>query len=254
VSARTSSVPLSQPRDALPLLRRLYAFAAPLAAALALWHAARLLDLGAASASTALAMVVACALGVVAADGLTGVVHWACDTWGSERTPVLGATLIRAFRAHHVRPGEMVGHDWIEVNGEAAAAAGLALAALALPAAADRLDEHPAAYALLWSAIVCAGLTNQLHQWAHTPRPARGVRWLQRAGLVLSPRRHARHHRGEHLVGYCITTGWANPLLDAIGFWRALERAITAVTGARARGAAGADDAVDCPSPIPEER
>jgi len=34
----------------------------------------------------------------------------------------------------------------------------------------------------------------------------------------------------------------------------ALERAITAVTGARARGAAGADDAVDCPSPIPEER
>ena len=28
-------------------------------------------------------------LGIAAADWVTGAVHWACDTWGSERTPWL---------------------------------------------------------------------------------------------------------------------------------------------------------------------
>ena len=47
-------------------------------------------------------------LGAWTADLVTGVVHWACDTWGSTRTPVVGGTLIRAFREHHEAPRAML--------------------------------------------------------------------------------------------------------------------------------------------------
>jgi len=234
------------------MLRAVYAASIPAAVALAAWDATRLVDVASATPGSALATAVGFGVGVAAADFTTGLVHWACDTWGSARTPVLGATLIRAFREHHVRPTEMLEHDWIEVNGEAATAAGLALAALTLPGLG--LAAHPVLHGFLWSLIVFAALANQLHQWAHAPRPPRGVRWLQRAGIVLSPSRHARHHRGGHLVGYCITTGWTNRILDATGFWRALERALSTAFGVEARADVESDDAVDCRSAISEER
>src|SRR5437660_12453913 len=40
--------------------------------------------------------------GYLAADFLSGFVHWLGDTWGSTRTPLLGQALIRPFRDPHV--------------------------------------------------------------------------------------------------------------------------------------------------------
>jgi ubiquitin-conjugating enzyme E2 variant len=85
------------------------------------------------------------------------------------------------------------------------------------------------------SLIVAGALANQIHQWSHAPAPPRLVAILQRAGVVLSPVRHARHHRPPHTTDYCITGGWLNRALDAAGFWRALECAITHWTGAAPR-------------------
>jgi len=73
--------------------------------------------------------------------------------------------------------------------------------------------------------------TNQIHQWAHMPSPPALVRWLQRRGIVLSRDEHARHHAEPYVINYCIATGWCNRLLTAIGFFPALERAITRITG-----------------------
>jgi len=129
----------------------------------------------------------------------------------------------------------MRGHDWIEVNGQPAAAASAAFGLLAVSPAQDWLDGRAFLAAFAWSLIAAASLANQIHQWSHAPVPPRWVRPLQRAGAILSPERHARHHRAPHSSDYCITGGWLNGALDSTGVWRALERSVTRVTGAEPR-------------------
>jgi hypothetical protein len=68
--------------------------------------------------------------------------------------------------------------------------------------------------------------TNQFHRWAHEDNPARWVRALQRAGLILSPEHHAAHHASPQDKSYCITVGWMNPLLDKTSFFRICETVI----------------------------
>ena len=72
----------------------------------------------------------------------------------------------------------------------------------------------------LTSAFFMAG-TNQIHRWAHEKAP-NWVRFLQRHELILSPRRHAEHHRAPHDIHFCISCGWCNVFLDRIRFWHVL--------------------------------
>jgi len=179
------------------------------------------------------------ALGALVADLVSGAVHWACDTWGSERTPWLGRGLIRPFREHHRDPRAMLRHDWIDSNGQAAIPAAVCLLGMTLPAGRALLGESPALRAFLASLFLFGAFANQLHRWAHAPAPPAWVRALQRAGLLLSPSRHALHHAGRHRSAYCTATGWCNALLDRSGFWRAAERAVSTLTGARPWGRYG---------------
>ena len=64
--------------------------------------------------------------------------------------------------------------------------------------------------------------TNLFHKWAHVPKPPVVVRWLQRSGLILEPERHQHHHR-DYDRGFCVTSGWMNPLLDALRFFPRVE-------------------------------
>ncbi|MEM7411777.1 MAG: fatty acid desaturase CarF family protein [Myxococcota bacterium] len=178
--------------------------------------------------------------GVALGDAISGLVHWACDTWGSPETPIVGAGLIRWFREHHDRPASILDHDAIEIHGQGALAAAAALGLAALPGIRDALLQAPALYALGLAAVVSAAFANQAHQWAHTPRAPRLVRGLQRRGLLLSPGHHLQHHRPPHIGRYCITGGWLNPLLDR-GAWRGLERAIQWVTGVPPREDRGSE-------------
>ena len=150
---------------------------------------------------------------VLAADLLTGVVHWFADNHLCPTSPVLGRLLIAPFREHHVDPAAITRHGWLEVNAANCGAAALALGAmLALaPAGLPTLE----AFALVASLLVAS--TNQFHKWAHQPRVPRPVAWLQRRRWILSPAAHARHHASGFDCSYCVTTGWLNPLLDCIG-------------------------------------
>ena len=51
--------------------------------------------------------------------------------------------------------------------------------------------------------------------------------------LILSPAVHAQHHRGDFSHGYCVTTGWLNPALDALRVLPRCERVLRGL----ARGA-----------------
>jgi ubiquitin-conjugating enzyme E2 variant len=202
---------------------------------LAAGHALRLLVGVGADPQAALAIFAGLLCGALAADAVTGLVHWACDTWGSDRTRWLGAALIRDFRIHHRDPDAMLAHDWVSVNAAPGAAACVGLGLLALPAWHPELAARPFAYSAMLALLVFGGAANQLHQWAHAPRVPRWVRGLQQGGVLLSPRRHARHHAAEHTAAYCISTGWLNPLLDGVGAWRTLERVIETLTGVAPR-------------------
>jgi ubiquitin-conjugating enzyme E2 variant len=76
-------------------------------------------------------------------------------------------------------------------------------------------------------------MTNQIHKWSHLDeeRIPATVRALQRLHLVLPPAHHRRHHTAPFDTYYCITTGWLNWPLARLGFFRHLERAVTAVFG-----------------------
>jgi hypothetical protein len=187
---------------------------------------------------TLLPLIAGLLLGVAAADLVTAAVHWACDTWGSEQTPWLGPSLIYSFREHHRDPSAMLDHDWLEVNGAAAAGAVIALVGYTVLSSRDMGAESWAqmfAAAFFLSAMAVSAVTNQLHYWAHAARPPSIVRQLQASGLILSPLEHVGHHRAPHTHGYCISTGWLNRPLDEIRFWRALERGLSVVTGAEPR-------------------
>ena len=178
---------------------------------------------------TDLMFVVAAAIaGVLAADFASGVVHWACDTFFDETTPLLGAALIAPFREHHHDPLAMTRRTFLDVNSSNWFAL---LPILACTAWCDAALTN--ATSLCWHAFLvtfapATSLTNQFHQWAHTPNPPRLVRRLQHAHLVLAPAVHDRHHAIGHGSAYCVTGGWLNPALDRIDFFGRLERGIRA--------------------------
>jgi ubiquitin-conjugating enzyme E2 variant len=171
--------------------------------------------------------------GVALADLLTGLVHWASDTWGTPETPVVGRLLVRSFREHHLAPSKITEHDWAQTNGEQClpgipVMAGLVLWGAMADATTTRLGEA----LFLYVAVIAAAAATQIHKWAHSQRPPFVVRGLQRARLILPRSHHARHHRNPFLTRYCITTGWWNPLLDTVGFWRGLEWVVYRLTQA----------------------
>jgi ubiquitin-conjugating enzyme E2 variant len=173
---------------------------------------------------------VAAAVGLLAADLASGVIHWAFDTLGDERTPIFGPWAIRAFREHHDDPLIMVSHDFVETNGSNFALAMLpALGGYYLVRGASVSGGVLLfAFCLFFTALFVS-LTSQIHKWAHMARPPRLVVALQRLGLVLAPEHHARHHAAPHRSAYCITVGWLDGLLDSTRIFVGLERLIHAL-------------------------
>ena len=171
--------------------------------------------------------------GCTAADFGSGLIHWAADTWGRDDCPFIGPRLLVPFRVHHVNPDDFLRRRFVDTNGEVAAIAVPVLVLLnAVP-----LDTGWGAAATVFGFAFCGlgSLTNQIHQWSHMPSPPTFIRELQAWGVLLGRTEHAAHHSRPYDRHYCITTGWCNRPLDAIAFFRRMERAITALTGVSPR-------------------
>ena len=152
------------------------------------WLASRILPF---AAKSPWLMLTAFLLGFVAADFVSGVVHWAADTWGSPDWPVVGKALIRPFREHHVDQKEITRHDFIETNGNncfISVPVGVA-AALVHQGSATGLFVATFTFSL----ILWVLFTNQFHKWAHLDAPPPALAWLQRMNLILPPDHHQRH-------------------------------------------------------------
>jgi ubiquitin-conjugating enzyme E2 variant len=163
-------------------------------------------------------------LAFLAGDFASGFVHCAADNFGHPTTPVFGVAFIRPFRDHHRDPLDITRHDFVETNGNSC----IVNLTVVVPAY-FALGGEPSLGKLLLGALallftVSIVMTNQIHKWAHSPRPPWAVSMLQRYGVILSPDNHAVHHTSPFDKNYCITTGWMNGIIERVGFFAWLVR------------------------------
>ena len=164
-------------------------------------------------------MVTFLATAWLAADLVTGAVHWWEDRYGNPEWPIVGRYVVEPNIVHHRDPRAFLEGNPIERNWTAAAPALLIAAAFALAG-------------WWWLATVAAmsATANEIHAWSHQ-RCSRPIRGLQLLGVLCSQEDHARHHRSPFSTDFCVMTGWMNPVLSAVGAWSVLEAAIGTVTG-----------------------
>lgn len=175
-----------------------------------------------------LTMCAAALLGYLAADVVSGIVHWFCDTFFEDDTPLIGRAFIHPFREHHTDPLAITRHGFFEVNGNNCLVLIPVVGAVLILGNPGRGEAVPALFVqslVLGFALATFG-TNQFHKWAHQERPAPPVRWLQTVGLILSPAHHKLHHSEPYRQAFCITVGWLDPLLDRIRLFERIERAV----------------------------
>jgi ubiquitin-conjugating enzyme E2 variant len=173
------------------------------------------------------------ALSIVIADFMSGLMHWAEDTWlVPGKSALLDRFIVTDNIDHHRSPGKIrAGHYW----GTNRVCIALAVGAAALLILARVYAWEP------YLVLALLSQSNQIHLWAHSSRAPRIVQWLQRIGLLQSVAQHAQHHKRPYGSRYCIITSYLNPVLDRINFWRGLDSIFVAcgATVQRASAARG---------------
>lgn len=174
------------------------------------------------------------AVGIFVADFISGLLHWAFDTWFHEGHHAV-RRMVTLVREHHIHPERIFNYGFWHDGGMLSWFAFLASAPLFALAMLPAVPPTPARYAL-----AVAGVTISLeivfmlefHKCGHRVRRGRTVRVFQRMHLLLSPEHHLDHHAGRHDRNYCLITGVADRTLGRLGVFRALEQVVSALTGA----------------------
>lgn len=177
--------------------------------------------------------------GILTADLLSGLVHWAADSYGSVDMFLIGKNFLRNFREHHIDPTAITRHDFIETNGDNFTVIVPFLAYQAYAFTFNSLNDIKVNYnwnLFMFLLAVFVSMTNQFHKWSHTyfglPRY---ITILQDMHIILPRIHHRIHHVTPHDTYFCITTGWLNYPLEKIKFWVHLEEIIYQLMGVRPR-------------------
>lgn len=165
---------------------------------------------------------------VLLADFLSGFFHWLEDSYGREDFPITGRLYTKPNIRHHHEPRYFVRHNWFQCSWD------LALLSFIIVLVAWSLQ------ALTWEVwlfAVLAANANEFHKWAHRTRKENGpwISLLHDLRLIQGPKHHAHHHTDPKSSHYCVITNFLNPVLEALGFWRALEWIILRFLGLRKR-------------------
>ncbi len=198
------------------------------------WCARWIVIVGAAFIPGPAGMAATILIGLFLADFLSGLVHWATDTWFDE---VMAERVISIAREHHLFPHHILGYGFRDYVAYSSWPAVLALGPIELPltlAFVPSAGLCPIVFLCLMLNVVMFFGT-YFHRLGHRRSRWRGVRWLQTAHLLIGPGHHCVHHRGNHDIRYCVINGWANFVCDRIGFWRGLESLVSRLTEAQPR-------------------
>ncbi len=180
------------------------------------------------TSSTLAALISGCVVGYLAADLVSGLVHWFCDRFFEEDSPVIGAVLIHPFREHHRDPLAMTRHGFLELTGNSCLGLLPVLGAAWWWGAPAEGAAAVFAYGALLVFALAAFATNLFHKWAHALRVPPAVAWLQDRHVILPASAHIVHHRAGYSGAYCVTAGWMNGWTDSWGVFRRLERVLCA--------------------------
>jgi ubiquitin-conjugating enzyme E2 variant len=170
-------------------------------------------------------------LGLFMGDFVTGIFHWATDTWFDGR---VWARTIAIAREHHVAPQSILEYDAAEYLGFGSFPSCLLVGPVALGIMIFAAPGPFVAGTMIVLFIVaCVFLFGTYaHSLGHRRPDSLLVRRLQRLHLLIDIEHHRVHHCDGHLSRYCVFNGWANFVCDSTKFWRGLEFAVQAVTGA----------------------
>jgi len=163
-----------------------------------------------------IASYLGCILGsLLVADFITGIMHWAEDTWlAPGQSRVLDRYITDDNIDHHRHPGKIrAGAYWATNRVCIALTIGAAIVLMLCRV-------------LAWEPYLVLALlsqSNQVHMWSHSSRAPQPVQWLQRVGLLQAPAQHAQHHKRPYASRFCTMTNYLNPMLDRLAFWRGLE-------------------------------
>lgn len=171
-------------------------------------------------------------VGLLGSDLTSGFFHWFFDNYGSPQTPLFGQT-IELFRVHHDLPKDICNSNFVFTVGHvclyAAPMYAAAIAGHYLLQTTVLAPFYAMAMLIFSVGLLFLVLTNQFHKWAHLDERPQWLQFLQQKRLILEPNHHETHHTAPFDSYYCITTGWLNPLLSKIQFFKRLERLLAAV-------------------------
>ncbi len=167
---------------------------------------------------------------LLVADFLSGIMHWAFDTWGSSKTFLVGPLFIRPFREHHVDEKSITRHSFIQAGSSGTVTVIPVCIGVLLVPLTGTFSYSLALFLFFISVFVF--LTNQIHKWAHMDTPPRFIMFLQDLHILLPRHDHHIHHIEPFTQSYAITTGWTNYFFTKTQFFRHAEKLITRITGA----------------------
>ena len=168
-------------------------------------------------------LLFALVIGYLAADFISGMVHWLADRYFSPQTPVIGSTFIVPFREHHIDPKDITRVDFIQTNGHNSLVTIPVIGTFHLLPIESGAWWAVGLFSSVLSLSIWIFLTNQFHKWAHVDKAPNWVVFFQKMGLFLSVPAHNKHHSYPNDTNYCITSGVLNPLLEKLNFWRRAE-------------------------------
>ncbi len=165
---------------------------------------------------------------ILAVDFGSGLLHWLEDSYGYPDWPITGEWVTAPNILHHQAPSAFTENSWLRS------------AAVLLVIGAVIVGVAWFVGMLTWQFLLFVAIgvnANEIHKWNHLPRKKRGrlVVALQDALLLQSAKHHGKHHVGSKDTHYCVVTNVLNPMLEAVRFWRRLERAIEFLFGVSKR-------------------
>eukprot|EP00879_Flechtneria_rotunda_P002117 GHRR01002299.1.p1 GENE.GHRR01002299.1~~GHRR01002299.1.p1 ORF type:complete len:349 (+),score=120.99 GHRR01002299.1:1255-2301(+) len=168
----------------------------------------------------------------VLSDLGTAVYHWGVDNYGDKSTPMFGRQ-IAAFQGHHQRPWTITQRQFCNNVHQVFKPATAPAAALLAISPWLALSMHT----FLPSFLLLVCMSQQFHAWSHMRKselPA-AIITLQDANILIGRKAHGAHHKPNFEGNYSIVSGWWNPLLDGIGFFRWLENVVYEAAGVEPR-------------------